>query len=313
MEWGGKVGVRAMSGPRYVTTVEAAQAMGISVSTVKRWVDEGILPAHKTAGGHRKVLADDLVRMVRQGNYPRADLTRLTEAAVASAEPTPADLGRELLAHLRSGDSAAIRTLILGAYRAGVPLETLADSIVAPAMERIGHEWQAGRIEVMHEHRATQLVVSALFELKGTLESSDGSLGKPRAVGGAVEGDHSILPSLLAQMILIEHGWEVVNLGPHTPIGSLRRALGELRPRMIWLSSCHLDDADAFTRDYTPFFREAEQAGTAVALGGRAFGEHLRATLPCSTFGATLSHLAAFARTLHPRPIRPLRGRPPKG
>jgi photoactive yellow protein len=43
-----------------LTTSEAAEALGVSPTSIKRWADAGRLPALKTAGGHRRYRVEDV-------------------------------------------------------------------------------------------------------------------------------------------------------------------------------------------------------------------------------------------------------------
>jgi len=306
---GGNGAMLFESTSKYVSTTEAAKALGLGVSTVKRWVDDGVLPAHKTAGGHRKLLVADVLELVRRGELPNANLAQLMDRGRGHKLPTASELAEELRRALLTGDADRVRLLIVGSYRRGVSIEDLADQAIAPAMEKIGHEWEAGRIDVMEEHRASQLCAAALYELKPILEER-ASKNRPRAVGGAPEHDYSYLPTLLAQMVLLDAGWEAINLGPNTPFKSLTKAIRELRPRLLWLSVSHLGPEEDFVRGYREMYRQGEKAGVAVAIGGNALVEAVRSKIPYTTYGDALSHLAAFARTLHPRPSQPRRGRP---
>jgi excisionase family DNA binding protein len=293
----------------YVNTLQVAKALGLSVSTVKRWVDDGVLPAYKTAGGHRKLLLADVLELARRGDLPHADLSHLAGASRRIAQPAPAEISAELYQALLVGDVVRARYLIQGAFRRGTSIENLADQIIGPVMTRIGQDWEVGRIDVMEEHRASQLLAAVLYELKAVLEERAGK-NRPRAVGGAPENDHSVLPTLLAQMVLLDAGWDAVNLGPNSPFRSLSKAIKDLRPRLLWLSVCHPVAEEEFVRDYRELYKQAEKAGVAVAIGGRALIEGIRAKIPYTTYGDGLGHLAAFARTLHPKPSQPRRGRP---
>lgn len=292
-----------------LSTGQVAEGLGVGVSTVKRWVEEGVLPAMKTAGGHRKLLLTDVLEVARRNNLPVRGLSQSSGLAGRASRRDPGELATALCEALLAGDGGAVRSLVDGAYRGGMPVETLADEVVGPAMSRIGQQWAAGVIDVMHEHRASQLCLSALTELKQTLEAS-ARRGRPVAVGGSPEGDPSVLGSLLVQMTLQASGWNAVNLGASTPLSSLRVAIAELRPKLVWLSISHRKIDKTFRGQYLELYAAAQAADAAVVIGGRSLGERERRALPYTAFGDGLTHLAAFARTLHPSVRRRRRGRP---
>lgn len=295
----------------YLSTVDAAEALSVSVSTVKRWVDEGVLPAHRTAGGHRKLLRAEVLALARQGELPRGDLAVLRMPPSHTPSTNLETVSDALLDALLGGRGAETTAIIRHAYQSGLPIETLADEVIAPVMAKVGHDWETARIDVWQEHRGTQLCAAALYDLKEELQAR-AERNRPVAVGGAPEGDPYLLPTLLAQLVLLDAGWEAVQLGPNTPLPSLTKALRNLRPRLLWLSVSYLQDAAEFIDAFRAVYQTAEQQGVAVAVGGRALAEDVRSAIPYTTYGDGLSNLAAFARTIHPRPKPPRRGRPRK-
>jgi MerR family transcriptional regulator, light-induced transcriptional regulator len=299
------------SDDRYASTAQVAEALGVSVTTIKRWVDDGVLPARKTVGGHRKVRMADVVRLVREARLPQADISRLVPRPRDVDLSNPDLVAGQLRAALQDADAELVAALLHGAYRHGYPMEVLADRVIGPAVEDIGRAWEVGQLDVMHEHRATQVVVSAMYELQGALRSRAGG-DRPVAVGGAPAGDPTLIPTLLAKLVLADAGWDAVNLGPHTPAGAFISAMHELRPRLVWVCVTHLDDADGFLGEYREVYRGAEERGIAVAVGGRGLSRALRERMPYTTFGNGMTHLTAFARTLYQRPPVPRKGRPPR-
>ncbi|MET0857514.1 MAG: GAF domain-containing protein [Telluria sp.] len=49
-----------------LTTSAAAELLGVAVSTAQQWIEGGAIPSWKTPGGHRRVRAGDVMRLVGQ-------------------------------------------------------------------------------------------------------------------------------------------------------------------------------------------------------------------------------------------------------
>ena len=53
----------------FCTTRQAADLLGVSVGTVQLWVENGLLKAWKTAGGHRRVIRDSVDALLHMAAF----------------------------------------------------------------------------------------------------------------------------------------------------------------------------------------------------------------------------------------------------
>ena len=80
-----------------MTTGEAARRLGVGLTTVKRWVQLGLLRAIRTPGGHWRIPAGEVERLLAAMG---ADSNRVTvRVLVIEDDPNTCDLIREWLRH----------------------------------------------------------------------------------------------------------------------------------------------------------------------------------------------------------------------
>jgi excisionase family DNA binding protein len=107
-----------------------ARLLGVSAPTVVNWVNSGILPAHRTPGGHRRIAVDDLRTFAQQHHYPLppalggSGTTRRASPQPAPA-PTPPAAVRVLVVDDQRDFCSLVRDYLT--FRGGYEVE-IADS-----------------------------------------------------------------------------------------------------------------------------------------------------------------------------------------
>lgn len=282
---------------------EAARVLGSSESSLKRWCDQGLIPAIKTSGGHRRLTLDALIRFAQQSGRPLAHPELAgTPAHTGAGERTLLSIREDLYQALLQGNEAGCRHLLMDAYIAGVPLPRILDEVVAVSFHRIGESYDCGDLEVFYERRAVETCMKVLHDIRRLIDAPPE--GGPQAVGGTPACDPYSLPTTMIELVLRQQGWKAASLGARLPFETLVSAIDDLKPRLFWLSVSHLDNEEQFARDYATFYAAVREK-CPVVVGGRALSESLRRKLQYSAFCDNLQHLEAFARSILPVAKKP--------
>ena len=276
---------------------ELARAIGVSESSLKRWVDEGALTATRTSGGHRRIPRNAALAFAREHGYPvlRPDLLGLDEVAPPGAGAGPA---ATLHAALLEGRSAEARRLLVGRFVEGESVASLIDGEMAPAMRAIGELWQHHDAGIFIEHRAVDICTQVLDRLRDLLPQPPADA--PLAVGGAPEDDPYTLPSLMAATVLAAEGWRTMNLGAHAPARVVAGAAADHDARLVWLALSVMGGHRGVARE-TRTLSDAMSAARsegAVVVGGPACRESGTRPPEPARFAESLPELAGLARGL---------------
>ncbi len=291
-----------------ISPKDFAEAIGVSESSVKRWVDQGLLNASRTAGGHRRIARDEALRWLRDHPTPivRPDRLGLPEATGLVEPTTPLEaIAADLRDDLLQGREVEARGRVAGAWIAGHAVALIADELIRPVLAHIGTLWEHNDAGIYVEHRATQICLGALQALHGlalgepavqTVPDACPAL-KPVAVGGAPSGDPYLIAPLLAATVLGEAGFHAINLGPETPLPVLGLAAEQLDASLVFVSMGSLP-IERTLRDLQQLADRLTANRIQLAIGGRFVDAGLAQRVPSAFIGRSFGELAAFARGL---------------
>lgn len=283
---------------RLLTPKQVSRAIGVSESTLKRWCDRGRIPVTRTAGGHRRLRQEDVLQLVRSGEIPfeNPDALGLPPAS-GKGSWTLARAAEEVTNALLDGECDRMHQAVVDLFLCGHRLSAICDAVLAPALAEIGRRWESDSIDIYQERRAVGFVARTLHSMQALIPPP--AIDAPLAVGGAVTGDIYSLPTMMVEVVLQEEGWRATSLGGHLPFASLRAALVEYSPRLLWLSVSHVADQEWFLSEYATLFENCP-ASTAIVIGGRAIDVAMRGRMRFAAHCDSLGNLSDFAQALRP-------------
>jgi len=280
----------------FFTPRTLGDAIGVSQSSLKRWADKGLLNVEKTAGGHRRIGMEEALRFIRESGVTvvKPDLLGLgsEDLEVQEDELSSAD---RLYYALHSGDETRVRSLVLNQYLDGRPLYEIFDEDIQPAMARIGLLWHDDVSGITIEHRAHDICLQVLADLRFRLPRV---FTKGTAIGAAVPGDPYTLPTAMVSTALRGEGFSAVNLGPNLPIDALLDEAKKVKPVIAWLSVSHLKKAHILRTEIKELARELREQNTFLVMGGSQIHKLRLDRDPYVLIGKNIHELVSISRGL---------------
>ena len=268
--------------PVLLTCREVADQLQVSVSTVKRMCDQGVLESARTAGGHRRIVLSSVLRYRFGDDLPPAlnPETCETDQIVSMLLSSPHEL----------------QGLVLSSLQEGVSVTQVLDGVLSQAMRQVGDNWANGSMDVFEEHMCSHnlyCVLSAIRSfIQGRKKTTDAA---PLAIGGTAAFEGHSLASMMVELIFEDCGWKTRNMGALLPMQSLISAAGDLKPRIVWVSYTYVSNRERTIVDNQGLVAAMDSTQTLI-VGGQGLDCELLSEMSFDFHGATLADLHCYIR-----------------
>ena len=260
-----------------------AEATGVPTATLRAWERRYGVPAPKRAGNQYRLYSEEDVALIRrmallcsQGTAPSqaakivmAESPRsiapslVAHSAVAAVDPYAEAVERIVAAATTFDGPALDREIQRGLYLG--PALTVYRRVFAPAMERLGSQWETGITGVAEEHLASQALMGAVRNMVRLSQRHD---AESQILLGCVAGENHELPLYGVAIMAAQNGWRPMLLGASTPPEAIASAVKSTNPEAVGLSITVRQSDQAMRNLFRSY---ADACGrTPWVVGGRA-------------------------------------------
>jgi excisionase family DNA binding protein len=271
-----KVAGNMKSNVNFLNSIEAAKILGVNVSSIKRWTDEGKLECIKTAGGHRKFLMHHLAKFLEINKKKKSQINVFPIENESDIEVSFHILKGDfkflkdfLLKHARVGNRHAVQKVLNGIYLGQYPLHVIYDKLITPVLYKIGNLWMREEISIIEEHLASQAIRDALIRLQGLITIPEEKIGNVLCLNPASEL-HDIALKMV-EHILEVRGFRTYYSGQLTPMFDVQNIFEKFRPERMYVSVTIVENSKALQEEINHIFDLSLQYETKIFIGGRGW------------------------------------------
>lgn len=283
---------------KYLSPKQLGQAIAVSESSLKRWIDSGEIEVTRTTGGHRRIELAEAVRFVRQRGYAVSDpsVLGLTAADHQTGRADHKERAERFCDLLTRGKDKEFIAAVTRLYLDGFTLAELIDGPIRQAMTRIGELWHNNPDGVGIEHRATDICIRTLGYLHTLVKAPADEA--PLAIGGAPPGDMHLIASLCISLVMAELGWREMNLGANTPWDQFAAVAKREKAALVWVSLTAEPKAD-LAPQVNGLAKQLADLPCQLIVGGRQLTEQMARSGQSNLHTAgSMNELVAFGRGL---------------
>ena len=238
---------------KYITSKDTAEILGINISTLKRWTENGIIECIKTAGGHRKFT----IQHVRDYYKDNKKAERSKEFGLENSQHKKiynyinqsqfSKLAQVLADSSLESDDLTVNTIINGSYMRGISVETLCDEIVDPGSMIVENALRQNYLSHVEAFISRKLITRSIESLNAYMNNS--RVNKKSALCINFEENLPDLGVVMSEVILRHNGYNVYNTGSHANLGDFGNIFDKKSVETIVFYLCDMQCCMATVKD----------------------------------------------------------------
>ncbi len=265
---------------KYLSSKDTANILGINISTLKRWTDNGKIKCEKTAGGHRKFTMQHI-----RGYYKSfSDSSKNISLGIENKEQKflyglindrdYKELAQNLAASSLKADELSVRTIVNGLYMNGVPIPDLLDYVIDVAGHIVELQLKTNKIDHTDAYLSRNVITRSVDSLNN--DQPNGSFNGKNALCVNFEDNLPDIGVVMSEVLLRNNGFNVYNTGSHAELGDLKNIIKNRKINLLLFYLCDLQCCNAIVEkninktknQIIEIVKLAKKINTKVIFGG---------------------------------------------